>query len=43
MLLLEGCGWCMQADWAHDGTKSTDEETGHIELINTRINKALKR
>jgi hypothetical protein len=33
----------MQADWAQDNAKSTDEEMGQIEIISTRSNKAMRR
>jgi hypothetical protein len=33
----------VQADWAQDRANFADEETGQVELINTRVNKAVRR
>ena len=33
----------MQADWVLDSANIADEETGQAEIINTRVNKAVRR
>ena len=34
---------CMQADWAQDSATFADEKISQVEIINTRVNKAVRR